>query len=73
MTLREYLNRNGISQADFGRTADIDRTTMSRLVSGERLPAMDMALRIEKVTQKKVPMEVWAKAKAMARGRGQVR
>ncbi len=36
--LQYYLKVKGISQKDFARTCNIDETTMSRYISGEREP-----------------------------------
>lgn len=54
-TLAEYLKGTGTSQAQFAATLGVDRSYVSLIASGERQPALDLALRISRLTG--VPVE----------------
>lgn len=45
-TLREYLDANGITQAQFARRVGTTQAHVSRVLSGGRVPSLEMAIRI---------------------------
>ena len=60
MTLSEYLSVEQILQAAFADRIGVKQATVSRLARGEMRPSLDLALRIEAETKRKVPVAVWA-------------
>ena len=56
-TLRETLERRGMSQADFARRADLSTKHVNQIMQGEAPITADTALALELVTE--VPAQVW--------------
>ncbi len=56
-TLRETLERQGMSQADFARRADLSTKHVNQIIQGEAPITADTAIAIELVT--KVPAQIW--------------
>jgi len=54
MTLDQWLEKKGISPAEFAREVDVARSTITRLVRFERWPRLGLAQRISKATGGKV-------------------
>ncbi len=54
MTLDQWLEKKGLSAAEFAREMHVDRTTITRLVNFERWPRLDLAKRISEATNGKV-------------------
>jgi transcriptional regulator with XRE-family HTH domain len=61
MTLSEYLEAKGITQAEFARRINTSQAHVSRL-SGDGVPSLKMALRIQAATSGEVPVEAWRSA-----------
>lgn len=59
MTLKEWLNLKGTSQADAAKALGVDRTTICHLVSGDKNPSLAMALRVQAYTGGAVTVEEW--------------
>lgn len=59
MTLASYLEESGISQAEFALAVGVKQPTVHRWVHGSR-PSWDKAYEIERVTDGKVSIAVWA-------------
>lgn len=57
--LANYLMNVSASQADFAAAVGITRGHMSALLSGVRLPSLDLAVRIERATSGQVPASSW--------------
>lgn len=54
MTLSEYMQREGLTDAEFAARAGIDRSTVSRLRRNKQWPRYDAALAIYQATGGKV-------------------
>ena len=54
MTLKEYLNKSGMTQVAFAKMAGISTSFLSLLLSDERHPSPETAARIERATKNKV-------------------
>jgi transcriptional regulator with XRE-family HTH domain len=53
--LRQHLERTGQSQADFASRLGLSQSYVSRIVNGECVPGLRLALRI--AAEAKVPVE----------------
>lgn len=72
MTLREYLDETGETQQAFATRIGAHQGTISKLCGGPdrppSLPGWSMAARIERATEGKVPVAVWAMVHNVAHG-----
>ena len=50
MTLKEYLEKNRIKQADFAEITGLKQAMISLYINGQRRPSPETALKIEKAT-----------------------
>lgn len=66
MDLKAYLKEQGESQTDFASRVGTTVPTISRIAAGNLRPALDLAHRIERATEGKVPTETWISASAKA-------
>lgn len=57
MDLKTYLELKNIQLNDFADIIGVDSSTISRYIHWHRKPALDIAMRIEKVTKGKVTIE----------------
>ena len=57
--LKTYIDKKGISQADFARLIKVDPSALSRYLSGKRLPPPQVAIRIQNATQGFVSFQHW--------------
>jgi DNA-binding XRE family transcriptional regulator len=57
--LAEYLEEEGIMQNVFAKKINTSPPTLLAILRGERLPALDLAFRIQKITHGKVKMTDW--------------
>lgn len=57
--LREHLNQARISQVAFADLIGVRQATVSRLCSGEQVPSLELAVRIERETKGAVPANSW--------------
>ena len=64
--LDTYLERAKITDDDFGALIERDRTMVSKLRRGKLLPTLEVAGRIERVTNGEVPMQSWVREQAAA-------
>ena len=51
MRLSDFLLRKGLSQVEFAALIGVDQATVSRYVTGDRLPSLPVSLRIREVTK----------------------
>lgn len=56
MRLKDYLIQYNLSQEDFAKLAEISKSAVSNYING-RKPKLEIALRIVKVTKKKVGLK----------------
>lgn len=54
MTLQEFLSENTISQGDFAKACNVSQQTVSRWVSGVRIPRKEHMNTIVELTESKV-------------------
>lgn len=59
MTLTQYLEAENMTQADFAVRIGASQGTVSKLCAGRR-PRWDLAIKIERQTDGKVPVSTWA-------------
>ncbi len=63
--LRDFLEAQKITPAEFARRLDYDKGNFHRLLNSEGIwPSLDLAFSIDRETQGAVPMASWAQAKA---------
>ena len=54
MQLSEYLSARGLKPADMARLLNVENSTVTRILRRERRPSLDLAARIEAVTNGEV-------------------
>lgn len=54
MTLKKWLKSNNIKHIDFAEKLNIDKSTLSRYISGERKIPLKTAIKIESITKGEV-------------------
>lgn len=59
MELKAYLAATQEKQSDFAARVNTTPATVSRIIAGTLRPALDLAHRIERATDGKVPTEAW--------------
>lgn len=60
MTLEEYIKTTpNMSQNKFAKLIPCDRTHITHIIAGKRVPSYMMAKRIEQVTDGKVEKDNW--------------
>jgi transcriptional regulator with XRE-family HTH domain len=57
--LRDFLTSERIPQIQFADRLGVRQATISRLCSGEGVPSLELAARIERETGGAVPMNSW--------------
>ncbi|WP_097082584.1 helix-turn-helix transcriptional regulator [Rhodobacter sp. JA431] len=57
--LSEHLKQAGLPQSAFAEAIGVSRGHMSALISGARLPSLELAVRIERLTGGAVPASSW--------------
>lgn len=62
--LRGWIQLHSLSQADLARELHASEATVSRLLSGERIPSLRMAIRIANLTG--IQPTAWANAQKAA-------
>lgn len=67
--LAEYLDDEGLSQADFARLAEIKAPLVSMIAGGRRGAGLKTALAIERATGGRIPAEYWDTLRKKARRR----
>ena len=61
MTASEWLKAQDRSIAWFSRQAGVTRSHMSRVVGGNALPGVELAVKIADLTDGAVPVSVWGR------------
>lgn len=59
MILKSYLDTADVKQAEFAALVGVTVPTISKLANGLMRPSLVLALRIERATDGKVPVESW--------------
>lgn len=57
--LAAYMERKNIGDAEFAALIGKDRSLVNRLRRGDVRPTLDVAAKIESVTDNEVPMQAW--------------
>lgn len=57
MDLKKYLKDRSITHKEFGKEIGVSATCISNFANKERIPRLDVALRIRDKTNKKVALE----------------
>lgn len=55
MTLKDYIDREGINQSEFAKKLKITQGHLSLVISGQRTPSLPLALKLSRIAN--VPME----------------
>lgn len=63
MQLFEYMITRDVSQSSLAKRIGVSQPTLSRYVSGDVLPNVVTALKIQQVTSGDVPVEAWLTVK----------
>ena len=63
MTLKEWLSRERMSQAEMGRRLGVQRQAVQQWCSGTTLPTLYYALAVCALTHGEVPPDSWLTAK----------
>lgn len=58
--LATHRRDHNLSQRDFAQLVRVDQSVISRIEKGVIRPSLDLALRIDEVTNGAVPVAVWA-------------
>jgi transcriptional regulator with XRE-family HTH domain len=61
MTLKEWLNKNKVSQKTIAAQLNMDTARLSRIVNGRENPTLFQADEIYRLTNKKVTLQDWLK------------
>jgi transcriptional regulator with XRE-family HTH domain len=59
MTFREHVLSSGKSQSSWAADLSISRSYFSELLNGNRLPSLELASKIEVLTNGRVPAGSW--------------
>jgi transcriptional regulator with XRE-family HTH domain len=57
--LAAYLEKNELTQAQFGAIIGRNAASVCRWLNGERHPSLEVAVEIERATKGKVPLCFW--------------
>ena len=60
LTLSRWLEREAITRAEFARRCEYDPSNLTKLLRGTVRPSLDVAARIERLTEGAVPATGWA-------------
>lgn len=63
-TFPKYVADNGISNSQLAESLGVDHSTAWRLANGRMRPGLDLAAKIERITQGAVPIASWEGWKA---------
>lgn len=64
MSLSDYIEEHGLTHAEMAERIDVTREYVTMLLSGSRVPGRNVAIRIERETKGKVPVNSWPSAAA---------
>lgn len=56
---KDFIRQSGDTQTVWARRLGISAAHLSDLVTGKKLPSLDLAVRIERATQGRVPPSHW--------------
>lgn len=56
---KEAIINSGATRAEWADRLDISRSYLSDLVNGKKMPSLDLAVRIERLTAGAVPVASW--------------
>ena len=57
--LEAVISMSGLSRTDWAKRLNISKSYMSDLLNGNRVPSLDLAVRIERATDGAVPASSW--------------
>lgn len=60
--LKSYLQSRGIKQGEFAEAVGVQQATVSRLASGKLVPSLELAVAIERATNRAVLASSWVSA-----------
>lgn len=66
--LKDYLTNTKIRQQDFAATIGVEQASVSRLQSGQQIPTLQLAIKIEAVTNGEVDLYSWLPNSSSAYG-----
>lgn len=66
MTLRDWMEKHGVTQARLSELTGIQQPLISKYLRGSQRPQLDNALAIERATEGAVPVEEWERQKDSA-------
>ncbi len=59
ITLREYIESSGFKNCFFAKEIGVQPNTLSRILTGEYVPSLKIAIEIEKYTKGKISVYDW--------------
>lgn len=59
MTLKDWIEKRGITQSDFARRVGVQQSTVNKIIHGHRKPSMRVAYAIEVATNGAIKSESW--------------
>ncbi|MFC3180478.1 helix-turn-helix domain-containing protein [Cypionkella sinensis] len=60
--LSQYLSSSGKTQRHFAEEVGVDKSVMSRFLSGKAKPGREVAVRIARLSNDAVPVSSWSSA-----------
>lgn len=57
--LTDAIIQSGLTRANFAAALGISRSYLSMLEVGKKVPSLDLAVRIQRLTNNRVPAESW--------------
>jgi predicted transcriptional regulator len=62
LTLAKWLKDNEITRADFARRCEYDPSNLTKLLDGRIKPSLEVAAKIDRLTDGAVPMAGWVES-----------
>lgn len=66
MKLKQYMNDSGSTQESFSKLIGHSKGYVSQLVNGKKQPSLDLAFKIERLTNNAVPADSWVQQEGSA-------
>jgi DNA-binding XRE family transcriptional regulator len=61
-TLAKYLSDHRITDEDFAKSVGCHRTRINRIKRGKAKPSLDLAIKIERITEGEIPASSFSEA-----------
>lgn len=58
--LKQHIKSSGRPRADWARQLGVSEAYLSQLINNRKRPSLDLAIRIERITDGAVPARSWA-------------